>query len=260
MRELPSVRRDLVQLGEVQPLEREILAHRPGPRIGKHPLYLGSQHVGFAETRFGGELQEFFIRQAAPQKEGEPRRQLQIGERANRTRADSGLGPIEEMRARQDGAEHITHAAFEASRRGSRVVERHQRIEILGGHRATERAPREVLDDLLRARRFFAWRRRLAHENLRSAGRPARAGDGKRAANLQGMRRLDALLTAFQRDRAGALVALGEAAMDEGDRQLVLPCRGLEPDLPQPPVDLFDRGVQPLSIALWSASPPRVVR
>ena len=60
------------------------------------------------------------------------------------------------------------------------------------------------------------------------------------------MRGLDALLTAFQRDGARALVAFGEAAMHEGHRQLVLPCRGLEADLPQPPVDLLDGGIQPL--------------
>ena len=60
------------------------------------------------------------------------------------------------------------------------------------------------------------------------------------------MRGLDALLTALQRGRARTLVAFGEAAMHEGDRQFVLPCRGLEADLPQPSVDFFDRGIQPL--------------
>ena len=60
------------------------------------------------------------------------------------------------------------------------------------------------------------------------------------------MRGLDALLTALQRDGASTLVAFGEAAMHERDRQLVLPCRGSKADLPQPSVDLFDRGIQPL--------------
>ena len=74
------------------------------------------------------------------------------------------------------------------------------------------------------------------------------------------MRGLDALLPALERDGADALVALGEAAMHERDRQLVLALRGVEADLPQPAVDLFDRGIERWSIALWSASPPMFVR
>jgi hypothetical protein len=58
------------------------------------------------------------------------------------------------------------------------------------------------------------------------------------------VRCLDALLTALERDRASPLVALGEAAMEERHRQLVLPCSRLEAELPQPSVDLFDRGIQ----------------
>src|SRR5712691_4789963 len=86
----------------------------------------------------------------------------------------------------------------------------------------------------------------MADENLPAADRRAHAGDGERPANLQGMRGLDALLTALQRDRASTLVAFGEAALHEGDRQFVLPCRGSKADLPQPSVDFFDRGIQPL--------------
>ena len=60
------------------------------------------------------------------------------------------------------------------------------------------------------------------------------------------MRGLDALLTALQRDRASTLVAFGEAAVHEGDRQIVLPGRGAKVDLPQPSVDFLDRRIQPL--------------
>ena len=40
------------------------------------------------------------------------------------------------------------------------------------------------------------------------------------SADLQGMRGLDALLTALKRDGANALVAFGEAALQKGDRQI----------------------------------------
>ena len=43
---------------------------------------------------------------------------------------------------------------------------------------------------------------------------------------------------------ARPLVAFGEAALHERDRQRVLPGRRVEPDLAQPAVDLFDRRIQ----------------
>ena len=60
------------------------------------------------------------------------------------------------------------------------------------------------------------------------------------------MRGLDAFLAALERDGAHALVALGVAALQEGDAQLVLALRGAEVDLPQPSVDLFDCRVEAL--------------
>src|SRR6476620_3543995 len=106
------------------------------------------------------------------------------------------------MRARQDRAQRVAHAAVEAARCRSRLVERHQRVDVLSSDRATERAAREVVDDLERARQLFALRLRLANEDLRAARRSAEAGDRKRSANLQRVRGLDALLAAFERRRA----------------------------------------------------------
>ena len=57
---------------------------------------------------------------------------------------------------------------------------------------------------------------------------------------------LDALLTTFERNGASALVAFGKAAMEEGDRQLVLSGGGFEAELAQPAVDFFNRGIKPL--------------
>ena len=57
---------------------------------------------------------------------------------------------------------------------------------------------------------------------------------------------LYALLATLQRYGANALVAFGKAAMHEGYRQLMLPFRGFEADLPQPPVDFFHRRIEAL--------------
>src|SRR5262245_40869952 len=53
------------------------------------------------------------------------------------------------------------------------------------------------------------------------------------------MHRLDALLSALECRRADAFIALGVAAMDEGNRQAMLSGRGMEADLPQASVDLL---------------------
>src|SRR6187399_3296096 len=150
------------------------------------------------------------------------------------------------MRACQNRAERITHAAVEAARHVSRLVERHQRVDIFGSHRATERPSREVLNDLVGAGRFLSWGFGLADENLRAAGRPAHTGHRERSADLQRMRGLDALLTTFERNGANAFVALGEAAMHEGNPELVLTRGSVELDLPQPVVDSLNRGIERL--------------
>src|SRR5690606_1817664 len=51
---------------------------------------------------------------------------------------------------------------------------------------------------------------------------------------------------ALERDGSRALVAFGEAAVNERDGQLALPRRRAERNLPQPGVDFLDRGIEPL--------------
>src|SRR5262249_23160357 len=105
---------------------------------------------------------------------------------------------------------------------------------------------REVLDDPVRAGQLFTRRLREADEDPGPAGRGAEAGGRQRPADLEGVRGVSAFVPALERDGADALVALGKAALHEGDGQLVLPLRGLESDLPQPSVDGFDGGIQRL--------------
>ena len=51
VRELAAVGIDLVQLREVEPLEREVVVSDLRARVGQHPVHLRGQHVGLAETR-----------------------------------------------------------------------------------------------------------------------------------------------------------------------------------------------------------------
>src|SRR5690606_1478828 len=87
---------------------------------------------------------------------------------------------------------------------------------------------------------------RPTNEDLLAAGGTAEAADRQRPTDLKGVRGLDALLPPFERDGSRALVALGEAAVDERDGQLVLPRRRVETDLAEPAVDLLDGRLQQL--------------
>src|SRR5688572_13206606 len=141
------------------------------------------------------------------------------------------------MRAREDRRERIPNATLETVLFRACIVEGHQSGEILVGGGTTERALGELRDDLGRAPPLFGAFGRLADEDLVAARRFTEPRNRQRAANLQRMRRLNALLAAFERDRARALVAFGKAAVDERHGEIVLPGRRVEADLAQAVVD-----------------------
>src|ERR1700730_6974413 len=98
-----------------------------------------------------------------------------------------------------------------------------------------------MLDDAVGAGRLLCRARRMAQEDLRPHGRIAHARDSERAADLEGMHQLHALLAALRSVNAYALVALGEVPMHEGDSNAVLPLRGVKADVAQAAVDLVHR-------------------
>src|SRR6185295_18626202 len=77
LRELAAVRSNLVQLGNVKPLERKVVDQRFRSRVCKHSLDLLRHHRRITETRRDSEVEEFLIRQAAPQEKRKARRQFQ---------------------------------------------------------------------------------------------------------------------------------------------------------------------------------------
>src|SRR5690606_22485155 len=112
MRELTAVGRDLVELRDPEPLEREAVDERLRARIGEHPLDLRREHAAIAELRLRREVEKLLVRQAAPQEERETRRELEVVERYDAVRP-SRLGPIQEVRARENRGERLADAALE---------------------------------------------------------------------------------------------------------------------------------------------------
>ncbi len=67
---------DELELLHVQPLMDELLGEPLGSRIIEHSLHLLTHDLGIAQLISGCQFEKFFIRQAAPQEEGQSRRQL----------------------------------------------------------------------------------------------------------------------------------------------------------------------------------------
>src|SRR5690606_28115911 len=124
---------------DVEPLEREIANERLGALVGEHAPHLLLHDARRAEAPGLGKLEQLLIRQAAPEEEGQPRRQLEIAE-LDFAFAGAGLGTVDEVRARQNGGKRVADADFEATLLAAGVVERHQAAQILVRDRAAERA------------------------------------------------------------------------------------------------------------------------
>jgi len=101
---------DGVDIFHLQPLEREVVRQRLGLRMREHAPHLLLQHRGFMQLLLGGQADQLFVGAAAPQEEGQPGRQLHVGNR----KSLAGLRAFRQrFRAIQElgGAQH-RHDAF----------------------------------------------------------------------------------------------------------------------------------------------------
>src|SRR5690606_41576907 len=156
-------------------------------RIVEHPLHARRELAAAAELRLRREDTKLRVRQAAPREERETRRALEVVERYVAVRP-ARLGPIQEVRARENRGERLADAALEPALAKTFVVERHQGVEILVRDRAPKRALREVRDDIEGAAPFLARLGRLADEDLAAARRRGEPGDREGPADLQRVR------------------------------------------------------------------------
>ena len=88
----------------MEPLAREVAHEAPRPRVGEHPAGLTFEDLGPAEFAARGQVEEFVVRDAAPEEEREAGGELEVGDPVGRLRRDArrvGLDPEEELRAHQ---------------------------------------------------------------------------------------------------------------------------------------------------------------
>ena len=81
VREQERVRMDLVEVLQPQPLRGEARGERLGARIGEHALALRARASSASESLFCcGELEQLVVRDAAPEEERQPRREVEVAD------------------------------------------------------------------------------------------------------------------------------------------------------------------------------------
>ena len=129
---------------QMQPLPGKVGCQRPGARIGQHPSHFRLQHRRVAQAARPRCIEQHVVREAAPQKERQPRGELQVRQAVGRPRFGvDGVGdhPIEEVRIDQNPFEPPPDAHLEAvTLRPAGPENAEQCVEVGVGQRAPVRA------------------------------------------------------------------------------------------------------------------------
>ena len=107
----------------------EVVDERPRARIGEHPANLRVEHGRLAKLPATGGVEQLVVWNAAPQKERQSRRQIQIADPIRAARRRAGRIPLDaehELGADEHGAGRQLDPAVERSLASPGVVERHQ--------------------------------------------------------------------------------------------------------------------------------------
>ena len=177
VRKQSHVRRDRREVAQVQPLRGEVVHERARPRVGEHPPRLPLEHGRLVEFAGNRHAQQLIVRNAAPEKERQPRRQLEIAHAircVGRHAGRIGFEPEDEMRAHQ----HARHRQFDAgveaarperrrgagpeSRGGAPFLKKRDRpAQVRVRHGSSVGALHQRAEDLSRRAIFFRARRAL---------------------------------------------------------------------------------------------------
>ncbi len=120
------------EIAQHQPLTGEVLDQLLGSAVGQHPAHLPVEHRRLVQLVRGGQLQEGVVRQAAPQEEGQPGGQLQVGDVIGP--AGLGFGTFafdaeQEAGVDQHPRDAMLNAALEVTALAPLLVSGHQRLD-----------------------------------------------------------------------------------------------------------------------------------
>ncbi len=152
--------REIGELAEIEPLAGEVLDEPLRARVGEHARDLCGEHRRIVELAGGREREQLVVRDAAPEKERQARRELEIADPVDGADRDVGgvaLEPIEESRIDEQPRQRVLDADLEiAAFLAPEPIELQQGLHrvVVGRHRAAVRARREPREDALRAGRL----------------------------------------------------------------------------------------------------------
>ncbi len=167
---------------QVEPLAREARDQRARPLVGEHAPRLRLEHRGLAQPARLGEVEQLVVGDAAPQEEGQARRELEVADGVALPRRDPGrvaLDPQHELGAREQPPQGHLDAGVEAALAPTLVEEPEEDIEIGRGDGAPVGPAREGRHDAARARGLLGLGRAAggtAHEDAPAARRLLRRG------------------------------------------------------------------------------------
>ena len=157
--EEPDIRLLRIDIAKEQPLLGEVGDQRLRPRVPQHATHLPVERGRLPQLPAGRRSEQIVVGNAAPQEEGQTRRQLEIAHAVDVARADTGgvaLDPEQELGTDEHPLDRALDAPFEAALDATLLVERHEPVEVGVSHRATVGAPREHRQDGARAGRLVS--------------------------------------------------------------------------------------------------------
>ncbi len=245
----------------------EVLDEGVGLRVGNHALNLGVEHGLVFELAGLGKTEQPLVRDAAPEKEAQPRRQRQgveLVRRAGRQAFRVLLDSEQELRRHEQALDGDLNPGIESRGRRTLLEEREQGLDIGRVDWATIGAPRERREDGPGALEIEVCRR-LADEDLlpackRLAGPARLIGtadlDAQQIGTGPGFGNIDARRVGPEERQSRCLVERGRSADERDDDvapsgadrnpgfpALVRPVAGRPLGAAQidPPLDLTDR-------------------
>src|SRR5439155_5996425 len=159
------------------PLAGEVADQRGRPRIAEHPDHLPLLNTRLAQLSPSGQVDQFIVGHAAPEKEGEARGELDVADGMgwpSRTLHRIALDTEEEVRIDQHRADRELDALVEAALAAARPVVDEQPLDVVRIDGTAESPSGKGAEDFPSARLLIARGGRRADEDARPARRLVR--------------------------------------------------------------------------------------
>ena len=210
-REGDRVRCHVRNVAEQEPLPDEVIDQRRRPAVSQHPTHLLLEDRGVLQFAPPREVEQLVVRDTAPQKEGQARREREVAHGTASARHHThrvALDSKDELRVGQHPLQRKLQPSLEAIRTPAILEETEQRLDVVLSHGTAIGAPRQPGENLPRARRVVRPSFRMTDENAATTGRVTWAVDRMGSADLDRVHRRVAVPALVDRERKAGLSRL----------------------------------------------------